>query len=87
MNKQQNEKGNDGNSFNVRNILVSKAKNSDFLEFYCNNKLLNKCPFFREPLVSGPYYIYTLDQVDESVRKIIREHQDEWISTEDTKTK
>lgn len=65
--------------FNVRNILVNKDKNSDFLEFYRQNELLQKCPFYRPPIISGPYYIYTLDNVDEDVRKIIRSKQDDWI--------
>ena len=68
-----------GNDYNVRNILVNKDKNSDFLEFYRNNKTLSHCPFFREPFVSGPFYIYTLDNVHETERQIIREHQDEWV--------
>ena len=81
MSNHQKKKGN-GN-YNVRNILVSKDKNSDFLEFYTNNELLGQCPFFREPFISGPYYVYTLDNVHEPEREIIRENQDEWIKMSD----
>ena len=68
-----------GNNYNVRNILVNKDKNSDFLEFYRNDETLSKCPLFREPFQSGKYYIYTLDKVHETERQIIRDHQDDWM--------
>ena len=68
-------------AYNVRNILVAKEKNSDFLEFYKSNELLRHCPFYREPFISGPYYIYTLDNVHDAERDEIRNHQDEWIQS------
>ena len=66
-------------NYHVRNILVQKDKNSDFLEFYRNHPVLSKCPFKTTPYLSGPYYIYTLDNVHDEERNIIREHQDEWM--------
>lgn len=61
----------------VRNILVSKDKISDFLEFYRKN--LKKCPFCRKPFVSGPYMIFTLSNVKPEDRKLIAKHESEWM--------
>lgn len=60
---------------NVRNITVSKDKNSDFLEFYRNN--LN-CKI-NSILPSGHYYIYYLRNVSEEEKELIKVHEIEWI--------
>lgn len=66
------------NMYNVRNILVSKDKNPDFLDFYREN-LIEQCPFKIKPYLSGPYYVYTLDNVHDDERKLIKDHEKEWI--------
>lgn len=69
----------DLNNYNVRNILVLREKLSIFLEFYRNDELLKGCPFKFKPYLSGPYYIFTLDNVHDAEIEIITSHQDEWI--------
>ena len=66
-------------NYQVRNITVLKEKNSDFLEFLNETPELSKCPILRI-IPSGKYYIYTLDNIQEPERIIIRDHQDDWIS-------
>ena len=63
--------------YNIRNIFVSKDKNSDFLEFYRTNEVLLKCPIVRI-MPSGNFFIYTLDNVHENERSLIKAYQDEW---------
>lgn len=65
--------------YNVRNVTVLKENNSDFLEFLNETPELSKCPILRI-IHSGKYYIYTLDNIQESERTIIRNKQDDWIS-------
>lgn len=69
----------DLNNYNVRNILVLREKLSSFLEFYRNDELLKECPFKFKPYTSGPYYIFTLDNVYDAENVLIDSHQDEWI--------
>lgn len=69
----------DLNNYNVRNILVLKEKLSNFLDFYRNDALLKNCPFKFKPYLSGPYYIFTLDNVTDAESSIIDSHQDEWM--------
>lgn len=67
------------NDYDVRNVLVLKEKLSVFLEFYRNDEKLRNCPFRFKPYLSGPYYIFTLDNVHDEENEIIDSQQDNWM--------
>ena len=65
---------NNNNSYNVRNILVPLDKLDFFLKFYQDN-LIDNCPFKFQPYKSGQYMVFTLDNVHDEERQLIRDFE------------
>lgn len=65
----------------IRNILVNKLKNSDFLDYIQDSDNLFGASIIRI-LHSGNYYIYTLSVPEKDYKKLkakIEEIQEQWI--------
>ncbi len=64
--------------YNPQNIIVSKEKNSDFLNYFGNTPILNEC-IVNRVLDSGNYDIYYLDNVFEDQKNELKGHAKEWL--------
>ena len=64
--------------YNPQNIIVSKEKNSDFLNYFGNTPILNEC-IVNRVLDSGNYDIYFLDNVFEEQKNELKGHAKEWL--------
>lgn len=62
----------------VRNMMVNKEKQSDFIEELQNNEILKGCHILRI-LDSGNYYIYTFKIDFPEQKNELKKIQDEWI--------
>lgn len=62
----------------VRNMMVNKEKQSDFIEELQNNEILKVCHILRI-LDSGNYYIYTFKIDFPEQKNELKKIQDEWI--------
>lgn len=90
-----NNLGNDKNfvnyktTYHVRNVMVLKEKNSEFLDLLIeihfidsvspDGKLIKgKCPIIR-CVESGNYFIYTFDNIKDKERQLIKSFEADWI--------
>lgn len=64
--------------YNLQNIIVSKDKNSDFLQYFGNTPVLNEC-IVNRVLDSGNYDIYYLDNVYEDQKNELRGNAKQWL--------
>ncbi len=78
MHKEEKNLSANLSNYNVRNLMVNKEKNSDFLDEFHENEKCRDCKILRV-LVSGNYYIYTFEISSAEQREELKRIQDDWI--------
>ncbi len=78
MNKEEKVLASNLSNYNVRNLMVNKEKNSEFLDEFHQNEKLQDCNIARV-LNSGHYYIYTFEISSNEQREELKRIQDDWI--------